>query len=114
MSESINDTETEYASVGDPLNMHRTASNETTLVAEIPNIINEENIIIAPGQGKKTTILNYEFCEEQVFHYLLPKGKSGYNAPAGYFNQRLLNFNQMHIIYFLPGLCMSSTTYIHQ
>ena len=43
----------EYASVEDPLNMHRTASNETNLVSEIPNIINEENVIAAPGQGKK-------------------------------------------------------------
>ena len=38
----INDleNETEYASVEDPLNMHITASNETTLISEIPNIIN--------------------------------------------------------------------------
>ena len=41
------------ASVDDPLIMHRTASNEATLVSEIPNIINTENVIIAPGQGKK-------------------------------------------------------------
>lgn len=40
MSESINDTETAYASVKDPLNMHRTASNQTTLLSEIPNVIN--------------------------------------------------------------------------
>ena len=33
--------------------MHRTASNERTLVSEIPSTINEENVIIAPGQGKK-------------------------------------------------------------
>ena len=43
----------QYASVEDPLNMHRTASNKTNLVSEIPNIINEENVIAAPGQGKK-------------------------------------------------------------
>ena len=54
------------------------------------------------GKGKKTvSILNDEFCEEQAFPYLLPKGKFGYKAPrdipispAWYFNQRLLNFNQ--------------------
>ena len=45
--------ETEFASVEDPLNMHRTASNETTLVFEIPSIVNEENVIIALGQRKK-------------------------------------------------------------
>ena len=82
--------------------MHRTASNETTLVSDIPNIINDENVIIAKGQGKKpVSILSDEFCEEQAFLYLLLKGKFGYNVPrdipitpAGYFNQRLLNFNQ--------------------
>ena len=35
--------------------MHRTASNETTLVSDIPNIINEEDVIIAPEQGKKNS-----------------------------------------------------------
>lgn len=32
------------------LNMHRTISKGTTLISEIPNIIKEENVIIAPGQ----------------------------------------------------------------
>ena len=41
MTENINDrSETEFPSVEDPLNMHKTASNETILVSEIPNIIN--------------------------------------------------------------------------
>ena len=53
MSESINETDTEYASVEDVVNMHRTASHETTFVSEIPNIINEEYVTTAPGQGKK-------------------------------------------------------------
>ena len=48
------DPETEYASVEDPLSMHRTASNETTLISEFPNITNEKNVIIAPGQGKNS------------------------------------------------------------
>ena len=38
-SENRNDTETEYASIEDPLNIYRTASNETSLVSEIPSII---------------------------------------------------------------------------
>ena len=46
--------ETEYDSVKDPLSVHRTVLNETALVSEIPYIINDENVIIAPGQGKKT------------------------------------------------------------
>ena len=44
--------------------MHRTASHETTLVSEIPNIIiiNEGDVIIAPGQGKKpVSILSDEY-----------------------------------------------------
>ena len=57
-----NANEAEYASVEDPLNMHRTATNETTLISDIPNIINEENVIIAPGQRKtpvSTWVMNF-------------------------------------------------------
>ena len=99
MTKNINDrSETEFASVEDPLNLYRNASNEANLVSEIPNIINDENVIIGPGQGKKpASILSDEFCEKQAFPYLLPKRKCGYNAPrdipispAWYFNQRLL------------------------
>ena len=94
--------EKEYGSVEDPLSMHRTGSNKTVLASEIPSKINDENLIIAPGQGKKTaSILNDKFCEEQAFPYCLPKDKFGYKAPQDipisppwYFNQRLLNFNQ--------------------
>ena len=51
-TKNISGTETEYASVEYPLIMHRTASNETTLVSEIPNIINKENVVMAPRQRK--------------------------------------------------------------
>ena len=84
MTKNVNDTRsrTEFASFEDPLNMHRTASNETTLVSEIRNIIDEENVIIAPGQGKTpVSILSDEFREEKAFLHLLPKGKFGFNAP---------------------------------
>ena len=47
-----NASEVEYVSAEDPLNMHRNATNETTLISEIANIINEKNVIIDPGQGK--------------------------------------------------------------
>ena len=67
MTENVNynRSETEFASVEDPLKMYRTASNETILVSEIPHIINEGNVIIAPGQGKiPVSILRNEFCEK--------------------------------------------------
>ena len=100
MSENRNDAGTEYASVEDPLSMHRTASNETTLSSEIPNVILEENVIIAPGQEKfSASILSDEFCGQEAFSYLFPRGRLGYNtpgdvpiSPAQYFNQRPLNF----------------------
>ena len=41
--ENANESETEYPLVEDPINIYRTASNETTLVSDIVNII------IAPG-----------------------------------------------------------------
>ena len=73
-----NTSEPEYASVEDPLNMQRTATNETTLISDIPNMINEENVIIVPCQGKTpVSILGDKFCEEQAFPYFLPKGKFG-------------------------------------
>ena len=59
----------------------RTASNATTFVSEILSIFNDENVIIAAGEGKKSvSIVSDEFCEEQTFPYLLPKVKFGYNA----------------------------------
>ena len=100
--ENVNESESEYASVEDRLNIHRTASKETTLVSAIPNIVSNQNIIIAPGQGKTpVSVLSDEFCEEQAFPYLLPTDRFAYSAPrdipispAQSFNQRLLNFNQ--------------------
>ena len=104
MNENNNENTSEagYASVEDLLNMHRTATNETTLISEIPSIINEKNVIIAPGQRKTpASSLGDEFCQEQAFPYLLPKGEFGYSvprdipiSPSRHFNQRLLNFNQ--------------------
>ena len=70
---------TEYGSVEDPFSKHRTGSNYKALVSEIPYIINDENVIIAPGQGKNpVSILSNKFCEEKAFLYLVRKGKFGY------------------------------------
>lgn len=82
MSENINGTksETEIASVVEnPVKMHRAASNDTILMPEIPNIINEENVTIPPEQAKTPVqILSDEFYEEQAFPHL-HKGKFGHN-----------------------------------
>ena len=62
--------ETEYGSVEDPLSMHKTGSNETALVSKIPSTVNDENVMIAPGQGEKSvSVFSDEFCE--AFPYLL-------------------------------------------
>ena len=70
MTKNANErSETEFASVGDPLNIHRTASYETTLVSEIPNIINDKNVIIASGQGKKQLLFKVMNLEKSKrFH----------------------------------------------
>ena len=59
--------------------MYRTALSKKILIFEIANIVNEKNVTIATGQGKKSVlILRDEFCPEQAFIYLLLK--FGYNA----------------------------------
>ena len=48
-----------FVSVDGPLNAHRAAVYETTLVPEIPRIIEDDNVIMAPGQGKTpVSVLN--------------------------------------------------------
>ena len=77
-------------------------SSQNVLVSNIPHVVENENLIIAPGQGKSpVSILNDEFCEELAFPHLFPTGKFGYKverdiaiSPIKYFNQRLLNWNQ--------------------
>ena len=47
-------SETEYDSIEYLLSMPRTQSNEVAVVSEIPYVINDENVIIAPGQEKNS------------------------------------------------------------
>ena len=53
MTENVKNTrsKTIFASVEDPLDMHRTASNEKTLVSEIPNELMRK--MLSLHQGKK-------------------------------------------------------------
>ena len=106
MSRNMIDTEIEYASVEDSLNIHRPASNDNSRFWDTKYNY-ESNVIISPGQGKiQILILNNKFCEVQTFPYLRPTGKFDYNSnapedistsPAWQFNQRLLNFNQYFV-----------------
>ena len=51
----------------DPLNLYRVAPNEIALISEIPGIIDEDNITVAPGQGKSPlSILRDDYCEEKL------------------------------------------------
>ena len=84
-----------FESVDDPLNAHKIVGYETTLVPEIPRIIEDDNVIIAPGQGKTpVSVLNDDYCKELAFPYLFPAGKFGCKVKRGmplssvkYFNQ---------------------------
>ena len=70
-----------FESVDDALNAHWAAGYETTLVPEIPRIIEDDNVIMAPGQGKSpVSILIDDQCEELAFPYLFPTGRFGYKV----------------------------------
>ena len=112
--DQINDeNEDDFAEDDNPLDDLRVGSTETMLISTIPYSVEEENVIIAPGENKKPiSLLLGQYCEEFAFPYLLPKGRFGYNverstqlSASKYFNQRLLNYTQrlhLHlIIYFL-------------
>ena len=87
----------------DSLSLYRSAVNETVMISESPNVlIDNENGIIAPGEGKiPISLTNDEYCEELAHPHLFPSGKFGHTAvrevklsPTKYFNQRLLNYTQ--------------------
>ncbi|XP_066915086.1 uncharacterized protein [Clytia hemisphaerica] len=87
-----------------PLDVHRSSANETTLMPHTPTNaeVDNEILTLAPGQGKKpVSILNDENCEMLAHPHLFPKGRFGYRvernvklSPSKYFNQRLLNYTQ--------------------
>ena len=96
-----NDEDAGILEVENPSDIEHTNSSEFCI---IPNIYNEsQNILsIAPGENKvPESFFKEDFCEEQAFPFLLPKGKFGYKvtrsvllSPVKYFNQRLLNYTQ--------------------
>ena len=62
--------------------MNGTELFETTLIFEIPNVMNEEILIITPGQGMiPVSIISNGCCEEKVLPHLFPACKIVYYAP---------------------------------
>ena len=87
-----------------PADNDRLGSSQTMLITDIPyEIENDETIFLAPCElNKPSYILTDEHCEELAFPHLFPEGKFGYKVPrtiditaSRYFNQRLLNYNQL-------------------
>ena len=86
-----------------PLDHLRIPTTETLFVPELAHdIVDESNVIIAPGEDKKPLpIICDEDCEMLAHPHLFPSGKFGYAydrdeklSPCKYFNQRLLNYTQ--------------------
>eukprot|EP00111_Clytia_hemisphaerica_P023803 TCONS_00070139-protein len=87
----------------DPMDQHRLACVETTLISICPHsIVDDENIVVGPGEGKAPlNILKDPNVEILAFPDLFPHGKFGLTAyrdgrftHTKYFNQRLLNYTQ--------------------
>ena len=86
----------------DTFHNHCFSSNETALISGVPNTVENENLIIVPGQGiDLISVFNDKFGKELAFSYLFPNGKFGYKgerdipiSPVKYFSQRLSNYTQ--------------------
>ena len=86
-----------------PLDNFRESASETTYVPELAfDIVDNSNIVIAPGEDREPVpIICDENCEMLAFPDLFPNGKFGYTydrdikfSPCKYSNQRLLNYSQ--------------------
>ena len=68
-----------------------------------PAELSSDHFEIAPGENKiPTSVILYKNCEDLAFAHLFSKGEFRYTAkhetklsPVKYFNQRLLNYNQI-------------------
>lgn len=85
-----------------PLGQFRIAADETVMTSKIPHALDDDTLVVAPGEGRSPlSIINDEKCEELAHPHLFPTGNFGYNverniklSPIKYFNQRLLNYSQ--------------------
>ena len=87
----------------DPQSKFRAPSVETVIISEVPsNCELEQEIAIAPGEGKQTiSVLNDKLSEELAHPHLFSYSRYGYHIerevplnPSKYFNQRLLHYTQ--------------------
>lgn len=63
-------TQNNYTLAEDPLNRHRSATNETALVSEI----SIKTVIIVPGQGEIPLIVSIDYtCQEVLLTCLVSK-----------------------------------------
>ena len=93
---------TQLEETENPLDEYRAGANESSLTSIVPHQINENDITLAPGEGKSPiSMITDENCEELSFPHLFPSGKFGFKVdrhekltPTRYFNQRLLNYTQ--------------------
>ena len=70
-----------FEEVEDPGNLQRIATNKTSLISEVLHLVDENKIILAPGQSKTLLpILSDDHCEELAFPHLFPDGKLGYRV----------------------------------
>lgn len=98
--------ETSCALIEDPLNVHKNASNEITLVSQVSSLIDQENAVLVLAQGKTLvndvkSVLNDGICDKLQCPCLLLEGKFGKNinwdvsiSLVWYFNWRFLSLNQ--------------------
>ena len=120
-SDDISTIQTAMEERENPLNEHRIQTTETALISCIPTHVDEENLVIAPGEGKRPlSLLTDDHCEGLAHPCLLPTGKFGYKmqrdvqlSPVKYFQSTsylIINRTSLpiQIIYFTPTLFYNS------
>ena len=80
-SSSDSESDSDDTEENNPLDDHRIGAGETVLISQIPHQQENENLVIAPGEGKTpVSMLMDNNCEELTFPHLLPTGKFGYSV----------------------------------
>ena len=106
MTETVDNSDHDVDDIGsqieeneNQLDAHRLGARETTLIS---NILQSEELTIAPGEVKQPmSILNDQYCEELVHPHLFPTGNFGYKiegnvnlSPVNYFSAPYITFDR--------------------